>query len=233
VKKFYAIKGGTVMNTTQTIPHGGGLLIPEVISKTYGLLAATLAVTTVTAFFGMRLPFAYEHPFILMLLAFGTLFGVLMTGARDSPNALPLMFVFSGLMGLSLGPAIAGTLQLANGPLIVAEAAGGTTILFIGLSVYAATSKRDFSVMGGFLMTGLIVIILAGIANFWLQMPALELTIASAALCIFAGLTLIDTQRLIRGGETRPVLIVIALYLDVLNIFVALLRLLTAFQGRR
>ncbi|MDE8346468.1 MAG: Bax inhibitor-1 family protein [Acidocella sp.] len=205
----------------------------DIVSKTYSLLTATVGVSAMTAFLGMRLSFAYQHPFILMLLAFAALFAVLMTGARDQPIALPLVFVFTGLMGLSLGPAIAVTLQLVNGPQIVAEAAGGTAVIFAGLSLYAAVSKRDFSIMGGFLMTGLIIIILAGIANFWLRMPVLQLAIAAAALLIFAGYTLIDTQRLLRGGETRPVLIVVALYLDILNIFVALLELLTSLQRRR
>lgn len=205
----------------------------DIVSRTYRLLAATVAVSAVAAYLGMGLPFAYQHPFILMLLGFAALFAVIITGARDRPIALPLVFVFTGLMGLSLGPAIAVTLQLANGPLIVAEATGGTAIVFVGLSLYAAASKRDFSVMGGFLTTGLIIAILSAIANIWLKIPALQLTVAAAALLIFAGYTLIDTQRLLRGGETRPVLIVVSLYLDVLNIFVALLQLLTAFQGRR
>jgi len=108
---------------------------------------------------------------------------------------------------LSLGPAIAVTLQLANGSLIVTEATGGTAVIFAGLSLYAAVSKRDFTVMGGFLMTGLIIIILAGIANFWFAMPVLQLVVATAALLIFAGYTLIDTQRLLRGGEPRSVLL--------------------------
>jgi len=207
--------------------------VSDIVSKTYQLLAATVAFTGVTAWLGMGLPFAYEHPFILMLLGFGALFAVIITGAKNQPIALPLVFVFTGLMGLSLGPAIGATLQLANGSLIVAEAAVGTAVIFIGLSLYAAVSKRDFSVMGGFLMTGLIIIILAGIANFWLRMPVLQLVVAAAALLIFAGYTLIDTQRLLRGGETRPVLLVVSLYLDGLNIFVSLLQLLTAFQGRR
>lgn len=220
------------MHTTRTFPHDGALAVGGIVSKTYSLLAVTLAVTTLTAGLGMRAPFAYEHPFILMLLAFAALFAVLVTGARDNPIALPLVFVFSGLMGLSLGPMIAVTLRLANGPQIVAEAAGGTAVLFVGLSLYAAASKRDFSLLGGFLTTGLIIVILAGIANFWLKLPALQLTIASAVLLIFAGFTLMDTQRLLRGGETRPVLLVVSLYLDVLNIFVALLQLLTALRER-
>jgi modulator of FtsH protease len=205
----------------------------EVVRKTYGLLSLTLVVTAVAAVFGMDMAFPYQHPIILMLLAFGSLFIILFAGAEQSPLALPLVFVFTGLMGLSLGPLLAVTLQLGNGPLIVAESAMGTAVIFGGLSLYAWVSKRDFSFMAGFLFVGLIIVILAGIANLFLQMPALQLTIAAAALFIFSGYTLIDTNRLMRGGETNPILITIALYLDVLNIFVSLLQLLSLLQGRR
>lgn len=204
----------------------------ELVRKTYALLAATLVVTAVAAMFGMSMAFPYQHPFILMILAFGALFAILFTGAKQGPLALPLVFVFTGLMGLSLGPMLAVTLQLSNGPLIVAESAIGTAAIFGGLSLYAWISKRDFSFMGGFLFVGLIIVILAGIANFFLQMPALQLTVASAALFIFSGYTLVDTSRLVRGGETNPIFITVSLYLDVLNIFLSLLQILSFLQGR-
>jgi len=221
------------INTRRLDSHLTSKPVGDIVSKTYQLLAVSVAVSALTAWFGRGLPFAYEHPFILMLLGFAALLAVIITGSKDQPIAIPLVVVFTGLMGLSLGPVIEQTLQLANGSLIVTEATGGTAIIFIGLSLYAAVSKRDFSVMGGFLMTGLIIAILAGIANFWLRIPALQLTIAAASMLIFSGYTLIDTQRLLQGGETRPVLLMVSLYLDVLNMFVALLQLLTAFQGRR
>jgi modulator of FtsH protease len=205
----------------------------ELVRKTYTLLAGTLVVTAIAAVSGMGMAFPYQHPFILMILAFGALFAVLLTGAKQSPVALPLVFVFTGLMGLSLGPVLTATLALANGAQIVAEAAGGTAIVFGGLSLYAWTSKRDFSFLGGFLLTGLIIAILASIANFFLHMPTLQLTVAAAVLLIFSGYTLFDTSRLVHGGETNPIFITVALYLDVLNIFMALLQLLDALQGKR
>ncbi len=205
----------------------------DVIRRAYSLLTGTLAVSAVAAWAGMHMAFPYQHPFILMILAFGALFAVMATGARRSPMAVPLVFVFTGLMGLSLGPMIAVTLQLANGPQIVAEAIVGTAAIFGALSLYAWQTKRDFSFLGGFLMVGLIVVILAGIANFFLHMPALQLTISAAALLIFSGYVLVDTSRMIRSGENNAVLITVSLYLDILNIFVALLELLSALQGRR
>jgi len=205
----------------------------ELVRKTYALLAATLLVTALAAVLGMGLDFPYQHPFILMILAFGALFVVLFTGAKQSPLALPFVFVFTGLVGLSLGPMLAVTLALSNGPLIVAEASIGTAAIFGGLSLYAWISKRDFSFMAGFLFVGLIIVILASIANFFLGMPVLQMAIASAALFIFSGYTLIDTSRLVRGGETNSIFITVSLYLDVVNIFLSLLQLLNFLQGRR
>ncbi len=205
----------------------------DIVRKAYNLLTGTLAVSAITAWAGIGMAFPYQHPIILMLLAFAALFAVLITGAKRSPMAVPMIFVFTGLMGLSLGPLLAVTLRFANGPQIVAEALLGTGVIFAALSIYAWRSKRDFSFLGGFLMVGLIVVILAGIANFFLRMPALQLTIAAAALLIFSGYILVDTSRMIRGGETNPILITVSLYLDILNLFVALLELLTALQGRR
>jgi len=207
--------------------------VNDLVRKTYTLLAGTLVVTAIAAVLGMGIAFPYQHPFILMIMAFAALFAVLLTGAKQSPIALPMVFVFTGLMGLSLGPILTFSLALANGPQIVAEAAGGTAIIFGGLSLYAWTSKRDFSFLRGFLLTGLIIAILASIANAFLHMPALQLTVAAAVLVIFSGYTLFDTSRLVRGGETNFIFITVALYLDVLNIFVALLQLLTALQGER
>ncbi|MDA8362522.1 MAG: Bax inhibitor-1 family protein [Gammaproteobacteria bacterium] len=205
----------------------------EVVRRAYSLLAATLIVSAIAAWAGMGMAFPYQHPIILMLLAFAALFAVLITGSKRSPAAMPLVFLFTGLMGLSLGPLIAITLRLVNGPQIVAESILGTAAIFGALSLYAWRSRRDFSFLGGFLMVGLVVVILAGIANFFLHMPALQLSIAAAALLVFSGYILVDTSRMIRGGETNPILITVSLYLDILNVFVALLQLLSALQGDR
>ncbi len=226
------------MSDPRPFPPASSNLAPalsnsDIVRKTYSLLSGTLAVSAIAAWAGIGMAFPYQHPIILMLIAFAALFAVLVTGAKRSPMAVPLVFIFTGLMGLSLGPLLAVTLRLANGPQIVAEAILGTTVVFGSLSLYAWQSKRDFSFLGGFLMVGLIVVILAGVANFFLHMPALQLTIAAAALLIFSGYILVDTGRLIRGGETNPILITVSLYLDILNVFVALLELLTALQGRR
>ncbi len=201
------------------------------LHRTYALLAATLLFSTVTAVVGMHSPFAYQHPFLIIIAAFISLFAIQWTGMRNSPMAVPLVFLFTGLMGLSLGPAIAVYLRLPNGPAIVAEALLGTAVIFGSLSVYALVSRRNFSYMGGFLMTGLIIVVLASIANIFLHMAMLQLVVAGMALLVFSGLVLFDTSRLIHGGQTNPVLLAVSLYLDVLNIFIALLEILGALQG--
>ncbi|MHB1566695.1 MAG: Bax inhibitor-1 family protein [Acidiferrobacter sp.] len=222
-------------NLLPDAPPGSGygvLPVADVLHRTYALLAATIFFSVVTAVLGMRLPFAYAHPFLIMIAAFISLFAVQWTGGRNSPMAVPLVFIFTGLMGLSLGPVIALYMRLANGPTIVAEALVGTAVIFGSLSVYALISRRNFSYMGGFLMTGLVIVVLASIANIFLHMAILQMVVAGMALLVFSGLVLFDTSRMIHGGETRPVIIAVSLYLDVLNIFMALLEILGALQGR-
>lgn len=213
--------------------YGGAYPITTVIYRTYALLAATILFSALAATVGMRTVFVYQHPFIIMIAAFISLFAVQWTGGKGSPVAVPLVFVFTGLMGLSLGPVISMYLRLANGPAIVAEALGGTAIIFGSLSLYALVSRRNFNYLGGFLMTGLVIVVLASIANIFLHMAALQMVVAGMALLVFSGLVLFDTSRMVNGGETRPVIIAVGLYLDILNMFMALLEILGALQGRR
>ncbi len=211
--------------------YQGGYAVTTVIHRTYLLLAATLLFSTFTAVIGMRAAFAYQHPIMIMIAAFVSLFAVQWTGGRNSPMAVPLVFVFTGLMGLSLGPVIGLYLRMPAGPTIVAEALLGTAVIFGSLSLYALVSRRNFNYLGGFLMTGLVIVVLASLANMFFHMAGLQLVIAGMALLVFSGLVLFDTSRMINGGETRPVIIAVGLYLDVLNLFMALLEILGALQG--
>jgi modulator of FtsH protease len=111
------------------------------------------------------------------------------------------------------------------------QALGGTAIVFFGLSAYALSSRRDFSYLGGFLMTGLIVVVVASLANLFLHIPVLSLTISGAAVLIMSGLILFDTSRIVNGGETNYIRATVALYLNVYNLFVHLLHLLAVFTG--
>ncbi|MGC9208151.1 Bax inhibitor-1 family protein, partial [Acidithiobacillus sp.] len=150
------------------------------------------------------------------------------TGRRNSPLAIPLVELFAGTMGALMGPAIATYLRMPAGPTIVTEALGLTGVLFVGLSVYALTTRRRFSHLGGFLLTGLIVAILASLLNlFLLHLPALQMAIAGVLVLVFSGLILFDTQRILESSAVdSPALLVVSLYLDILNLFMALLEIL-------
>ncbi|MGC9216068.1 Bax inhibitor-1/YccA family protein [Acidithiobacillus sp.] len=210
---------------------GSGTAIGTLMGKTYALLAATLVVSTIASIYGMHSPFAYEHPFILMIGSFALLFAVQYTGAHRSPFAVPLVFLFAGGMGMMMGPAIEMYLRMPGGASIIAEALGTTAAMFVGLSAYAVTTRRDFSNIGGFLITGLVLAIVVSLLNiFLLHIPALQLAIAGVLVLVFSGLILFDTQRMIRGGIQEPVLLVVGLYLDIINLFMALLEI---FGGNR
>jgi len=139
---------------------------------------------------------------------------------------LPAIFLFTGLLGGSLGPMLNAYLSLANGPQIVMQALGGTAIIFLSLSAYALTTRKDFSFMGGFLMTGLIVVLIASLANIFLAIPMLSLVSSAAIVLIMSGLILFDTSRIIHGGETNYIRATVGLYLSIYNLFVNLLALL-------
>ena len=159
---------------------------------------------------------------MMMLAALGSLFAVHKTA--DSSKGLIWTFVFTGLMGASLGPML--SYYLAVSPEIVAQALGGTAFIFFALSGYALVSRKDFSFMGGFLFVGLLVMIFAGIANIFLQMPALHIAMSAAGILIGSGLILFDTSRIILGGETNYIRATVALYMDIYYVFVHLLSLL-------
>jgi len=203
----------------------------SLMARTYGLLAATLVVSTIASIYGMHALFAYEHPFVLMIGSFALLFAVQYTGSHRSPIAIPLVFLFAAGMGMMMGPAIAMYLRSPGGAEIVTEALGTTGAMFIGLSIYGATTKQNFGHLGGFLLTGLIVAILVSLLNlFVLHLPALQMAIAGVLVLVFSGLIILDTQRMVRGGIQEPVLLVVGLYLDIVNLFMALLQI---FGGSR
>ncbi len=207
------------------------LPIGTLMAKTYALLAATLAVSAVASIYGMHSLFAYQHPILLMIGSFALLFAVQYTGAHRSPLAVPLVFAFAAGMGMMMGPGIAFYLRSPDGPQIVTSALATTAAMFIGLSIYGATTRRNFSHLGGFLLTGLIVAIVVSLLNLlWLHLATLELAIAGVLVLVFSGLIIFDTQRMVQGGIQEPVLLVVGLYLDVINLFMALLAI---FGGGR
>jgi len=137
-----------------------------------------------------------------------------------------VVFAITGLLGFGLGPMLNAYLQLSNGAELIATALGGTGIIFLALSGYALTTRRDFSFMGGFLIVGLVIAVVAMLANLFLAIPALSLAISAAVILIMSGLILFDTSRIINGGETNYIMATVSLYLSLYNIFVNLLAIL-------
>lgn len=133
--------------------------------------------------------------------------------------------MLSRLLGFVLG--------LGNGSQLVMMAFGGTAVVFGTMATLATTIKRDLSSMQKWLFTGAVVIILAALANIFLQLPALMLTISVLAIVIFSAFMLVDLQRVVNGGETNYVTATLAIYLDVYNVFSNLLMLLGIFGGNR
>ena len=173
----------------------------KVLKNTYMLLGMTLLFSAVTAGISMAMGLGQGAALILTLVGFGLLFVV--NRMADSSKGLIAIFAFTGVMGASIGPMLNYYLAMPDGPALVMQALGGTAVVFFGLSAYALTTRKDFSYMGGFLMVGLLVAVVAMIANIFLAIPALSLTISAAVVMIMSGLILFDTSRIINGGETN------------------------------
>ena len=201
----------------------------KVLKNTYMLLGLTLLFSAVTAGISMAMGLGQGAALILMLVGFGLLFVVNRTA--DSGKGLLAIFGFTGVMGASIGPMLNFYLAMPGGPALVMQALGGTALVFFGLSAYALTTRKDFSFMGGFLMVGLLVVVVAMIANIFLAIPALSLTISAAVVMIMSGLILFDTSRIINGGETNYIRATVSLYLNIYNLFIHMLSLLTALGG--
>ncbi|MDA0892914.1 MAG: Bax inhibitor-1/YccA family protein, partial [Proteobacteria bacterium] len=196
----------------------------KILRNTYMLLGMTLAFSALTASVSMVLNLPLFMYWVFALTGLGLLFVV--HRMADSAKGLPAIFAFTGVMGAALGPLLNIYMSMPNGPSLVLQSLAGTALIFFSLSAYALQSKRDFSFMHGFLFGGLIVAIIAMIANIFLNIPALSLTISAAVIMIMSGLILVDTSRIINGGETNYIRATVGLYLNIYNIFVHLLHLL-------
>ena len=201
----------------------------KVLKNTYMLLGMTLLFSAVCAGVSMAMGLPQGAALILSLVGFGLLFVVHKTA--DSSKGLLAIFAFTGVMGASIGPMLNYYLSMPNGPALVMQALGGTAVVFFGLSAYALTTRKDFSYMGGFLMVGLLVAVVAMIANIFLAIPALSLAISAALVLVMSGLILFDTSRIINGGETNYIRATVSLYLDIYNLFIHLLHLMSALSG--
>lgn len=202
----------------------GTLTTNKVLRNTYALLSMTLLFSAVTASISMALNL--PHPGILITLA--GYFGLLFATAKFRNSGLGLVFVFglTGFMGYTLGPILSSYLSLPNGSQIVTNAFLVTGVMFLGLSGYALTSKKDFSFMGAFLMVGIIVGFLAGLGAVFFEMPGLSLVVSAMFVLLMAGLILYETSNIINGGETNYIMATVTLYVAIFNLFTSLLHLL-------
>ena len=198
------------------------------IRNTYTLLAMTLLFSAATA--GASVAFNLPYPGVLITLVgyFGLLF--VTYALRNSAWGLVSIFGLTGFMGLTLGPIINMYLHLPNGAQTVMMAMGGTGVIFLGLSAYALTTRKDFSFMGGFLMVGILVAFLAGLGAIFFHLPGLSLAVAGMFVLLMSGMILFETSQLVHGGETNYILATVTLYVSIYNLFLSLLQLIGAFN---
>jgi modulator of FtsH protease len=211
----------TVIRSEQSV-----LATNKVLRNTYALLSLTLVFSAVCA--GAAI--ALNMPPMGMIVTLVGYFGLLFLTTRFSNSGLGLLFVFAltGFMGLTLGPIISMYLSIPNGNQVVMTAMGGTGLIFLGLSGYVLTTRKDFSFIGGFLMVGILVAFLAGIASVFLSMPGLSLAVSAMFVLLMSGMILYQTSEIIHGGETNYILATVTLFVSIYNLFLSLLQLLGA-----
>jgi modulator of FtsH protease len=207
-----------------------GVETHKVLRNTYMLLGMTLAFSALCAGLAMSMGLGRGAGLIMTIAAFVILMFVIPRTA-NSAMGLPVVFLFTGLMGAALGPMLSYYLAMPNGAELVMQALGGTALIFFSLSAYVLTTKKDFSFLGGFLFTGLMVVIIGSIGAlvaslFGVDVSLFRLAISAAVVFIMSGLILFDTSRIINGGETNYIMATVSLYLNIYNLFTSLLHLL-------
>ena len=209
----------------------------RVLRNTYLMLALTMVPTVIGALIGVQLNFSFlaGSPLISFLLFLGIAFGFFwgIEKTKNSPMGVALLLGFTFFMGLMLSRILQVALGFSDGGSMIALAAGGTGAIFATMAGIASVSKRDFTNMGKFLTVGLVVVLVAMVANIFLQMPVLHLVISAAVVLLFSGYILYDISNIVHGGETNYITATLAVYLDIYNIFVSLLNLIMAFTGER
>ncbi|WP_439135308.1 Bax inhibitor-1/YccA family protein [Pseudomaricurvus sp.] len=204
----------------------------KVLKNTYMLLAMTMGVSAVACGISMAVGLGQGIALMMNLAAIALVWFVLPKVANSS-SGIYVVFGFTALLGASLGPTINHYLAMSNGSQIVMQALAGTALVFFGLSGYVLTTKKDFSFMRGFLVTGLIVVVLCALAMmvagfFGVNIAGVHLALSAAIVFLMSGFILYDTSRIINGGETNYVMATVSLYLNIYNLFVSLLHLIGA-----
>ncbi len=201
----------------------------KVLRSTYALLSMTLLFSGLTAGYAVMT----NAPPLHWLVTLGGYFGLLMLtqATRNSGWGLLSVFALTGFMGYTLGPIINLYLGMPNGSEMVMTALGGTGVIFLGLSAYALTTRKDFSFLGGMLMVGILVAFLASLGALLFGIPALSLAVSAMFILLMSGLILYQTSAIIHGGETNYIMATVTLYITIYNLFLSLLHLLGALRG--
>jgi modulator of FtsH protease len=211
---------------------GGELSANKVLRNTYMLLALTLLFSAAMAGVSMALQVGHIAGLVCLLAGFGVLFAI--HRYAESTTGLALCFLFTGLLGFALGPILNQYLaMLANGAEIVMMALGGTGVIFLGLSAYALTTKKDFSFLQGFLMVGILLAVVASFATLFFNLPVFSVALSGVFVLLMSGLILFQTSQIIHGGETNYILATVTLFVALYNLFTSLLHILAAFAGER
>jgi modulator of FtsH protease len=210
----------------------------QVLRNTYWLLALSMLPTIAGAYAGTAINFAAFYkasPIMAPLLMFGAMIASLfvVSALRNSGWGVAAVFGFTFIAGLMLAPMLQLAAGLRNGGQLVALAGAMTAAVFFVMATIATVSKRDFSFLGKFLFVGLVLLVIASIANLFFQVPALSVTLSAIAVLIFSAYLLYDVSDIVRGGESNYIMATIRLFLDILNLFVNLLNLLMIFSGQR
>lgn len=224
------------MQPGQIAASGIALERQQVLRNTYLLLALTMVPTVIGAMIGINTAsIIIQHPILSFILMLGGVIGLQFAIAANRNNGwgVVLLLGMTFLLGWFLGPLLSVALALKNGAQLVGLAAGGTGIVLFVMGAIATTTRRDFSFMGKFLFVGMIVLLLAMVANMFLQIPALALTISALVVVVFSLFLLHDLSRIVNGGETNYIMATTGVYMSLFNIFVNLLQLLMALSGER
>jgi modulator of FtsH protease len=227
--------------TREPTPQVGSVVAESqnrVLRNTYWLLSLSMLPTIAGAYAGMQLNFLKlfaAAPVMAPLLMFGVMIGALfaVTALRNSAWGVPALFGFTFIAGLMLAPILSVAAGFRNGGQLVALAGGMTAAIFLAMASIATVTKRDFSFLGKFLFIGLVLLIVASLANLFLHVPAFSVTISAIAVLLFSAYLLHDVSRIVRGGETNYITATLNLFLDVYNIFISLLNILMIFSGQR
>ena len=208
----------------------------KVLRNTYMMLGLTMIPTVIGAFVGMSIDFSVValHPFMafgaFMLVTIGMQMGI--TANRNNSMGVVLLFAYTFLLGLMLGPILQHAVHLSNGGQLVGLAAGSTGLIFLTMAAIGTTTKKDFSYMGKFLSIGVMVAFIAIIANMFFHIPALSVAISSVFVLISSGFIMYEVNQIVRGGETNYVMATLSLFISIYNIFTSLLNILMSFSGR-